>query len=146
MAIHTHEAVSGFIATDPQLTRTSTGRARFYARFGQEHFRKEEDGSFTKLETSFHNLVIFGRTAEHAAERFSRGDSFVASGAVEVSQYEKDGGMVEAEAFVASRIGHDAARTRYAVDRSPVQPAQAESAAFDAPPQRRSSEPASVGF
>ena len=58
MAIHTQQSISGFIATDPQLTTTENGDARFYARFGQENYRREEDGSFTKLEPSFSNLVL----------------------------------------------------------------------------------------
>ena len=48
MAIRTQQSISGFIATDPQLTVTDRGEARFYARFGQENFHREEDGSFTK--------------------------------------------------------------------------------------------------
>lgn len=47
MALHTQESVSGFIASDPQLTYTERGDARFYAKIGQEHYRKEPDGSFT---------------------------------------------------------------------------------------------------
>ena len=35
------------------------GDARFYARFGQENFQREEDGTFTKLEPSFGNLVLY---------------------------------------------------------------------------------------
>ena len=47
MAIRTQQSISGFIATDPQLTMTDRGEARFYARFGQENFHREEDGSYT---------------------------------------------------------------------------------------------------
>src|SRR5699024_1619773 len=54
MSMHTQTSVSGFIASDPQLSETSKGDARFYARFGQEHYRREDDGSFTELETTFH--------------------------------------------------------------------------------------------
>ena len=46
MTIHTQESVSGFVASSPQLTQTEKGDARLYFRFGQEHFRKEDDGSF----------------------------------------------------------------------------------------------------
>ena len=51
MAIHTQESLSGFIASEPLLTETSKGDARFFARIGKEHFRREEDGSFTQTET-----------------------------------------------------------------------------------------------
>lgn len=40
----------GFIASDPELTFTSKGDARFaYARIGEPQSRREEDGSFTEL-------------------------------------------------------------------------------------------------
>ncbi|HBS75316.1 MAG TPA: single-stranded DNA-binding protein, partial [Microbacterium sp.] len=47
---------------------------RFYARVGQENYRRETDGSFTKLEPDFHNLVIYRASAERAYERFAKGD------------------------------------------------------------------------
>ncbi|HBR88968.1 MAG TPA: single-stranded DNA-binding protein, partial [Microbacterium sp.] len=78
MAIRTQQSLTGFIATDPQLTYTEKGEARFYARVGQENYRRETDGSFTKLEPDFHNLVIYRASAERAYERFAKGDSFVA--------------------------------------------------------------------
>lgn len=124
MSIHTQESVSGFITSDPQLTVASNGNPRLYLRFGQEHFRREEDGTFTQLESSYHHLVMFGRSAERAAERFSKGDNFIAEGCQRPVSYERDGQNVESEEFVAKRIGHDAARTRYEVDRSPRQPAR----------------------
>ena len=34
MTIRTQQSISGFIASDPQLTQTDRGDARFYARFG----------------------------------------------------------------------------------------------------------------
>ena len=80
MAIRTQQSLTGFIATDPQLTYTEKGEARFYARVGQENYRRETDGSFTKLEPDFHNLVIYRASAERAYERFAKGDSFVAEG------------------------------------------------------------------
>lgn len=119
MAIHTQESFTGFIASDPQLSHTSKGEARFYARVGQEHYRKEPDGSFTELETTFHDLVAYRATAERAYERFAKGDSFVAEGYTHPYEYERDGQTVQGEEFVAKKIGHDLARTNYDVDRSP---------------------------
>lgn len=119
MAIRTQESFSGFIASDPQLSRTSKGEARFYARVGQEHYRREPDGSFTELETTFHDLVAYRATAERAHDRFAKGDSFVAEGYTHPFEYERDGQTVQGEEFVAKKIGHDTARTSYDVDRSP---------------------------
>ena len=101
MTIRTQQSISGFIASDPQLTETERGEARFYARYGQENFRREDDGTFTKLETSFHNLVMYRSTAQRAYERFEKGDSFVAEGYLHEYSYERDGQTLEGEEFVA---------------------------------------------
>jgi single-stranded DNA-binding protein len=132
MAIRTYESFSGFIATAPQLSYTANGGARFFVKFGQEHYRKEEDGTFTKQETTFHDLVAFRATAERAHARFSKGDNFVAEGYVRDYQYEDaQGTLIEGSEFVARKIGHDLARTNYEVDRTRRTPAPDR--AFDPP-------------
>ena len=135
MTIHTQESVSGFVASSPQLTQTEKGDARLYFRFGQEHFRREDDGSFTQTETTYHHLVMFGRSAEHAHANFAQGDNFVAEGYTRPVNYERNGQTIEGEEFVAKKIGHDAARTRYEVDRTPRNSAGRDAAAYE-PPQR----------
>lgn len=117
----TRQSLSGFIVSEPALTTTEKGNARLYVRVGQEHFHREEDGSFTPLEPSFHDLVVFGRTAERAAERLAKGDRFIAEGRIHrFARVDAAGVETEAEEFVAARIGHDVARTSYTVDRSRV--------------------------
>ena len=134
MAIHTQESLSGFIASDPQLRETSKGDARFYARIGKEHFRREDTGSFTQTETTYHHMVMFGRSADHAHAKFAKGDNFIAEGYTRPVSYERDGQNVEGEEFVAKKIGHDTARTRYDVDRTPRRAAvEREATAFEAP-------------
>lgn len=119
MALHTQESLSGFIASDPQLTYTERGDARLYVKIGQEHYRKEQDGSFTQTETTFHDLVAFKKTAERAHDRLTKGDKFVAEGYVrEYDRTAPDGEVVKAEEFVAKKLGHDLARTSYEVDRT----------------------------
>lgn len=119
MAMHTQESVSGFIASDPQLTYTERGDARFYAKIGQEHYRKEPDGSFTQTETTFHDLVAFRKTAERAHAQFAKGDKFIAEGYVrQYDRTEPGEQQVKAEEFVAKKLGHDLARTSYDVDRT----------------------------
>ena len=146
MAIHTQESLSGFIASEPLLTETAKGDARLFARIGKEHFRREDDGSFTQTETTYHHLVMFGRSAEHAHANFAQGDNFVAEGYTREVNYERNGQAVETEEFVAKKIGHDAARTRYEVDRSSRRSSGRESAAFDAPESRSVSQSATVSM
>jgi single-strand DNA-binding protein len=59
MAIRTHQSISGFVASDPQLSYTERGDARLYMKVGIEHYRKEPDNSFTQLETTFHDLIAY---------------------------------------------------------------------------------------
>jgi single-stranded DNA-binding protein len=143
MAIRTQQSISGFIASDPQLSHTERGDARLYLKIGIEHYRREEDKSYTQMETTFHDLIAYRGAAEQGAERLAKGDSIVATGRVREYSYERNGRQHEGEEFIATRIGHDLARTRYDVDRTPRnaaavrETAQAEQErAFDPPPRR----------
>lgn len=123
MSIPTHLSLAGFIASEPQLTLTSKGDARFVARVGVEHSRREPDGSFTEIEPTFHNLVLYRATAERAYEQFRKGDRFLAHGYVAEYEVEKDGHTIPREEFVGTRLGHDVVLTRYQVERHKVEPA-----------------------
>jgi len=129
MAIHTKESLSGFIASDPELTFTSKGDARLYVRIGQPQSRLEDDGTFTDLDPTFADLVMFRKSAERAHDQFRKGDNFIAEGETRSYTQTVDGSPVEREQFVASRIGHDNNITRYSVDRTRV---ERESAQQDA--------------
>jgi len=118
MPLHTQQSLSGFIASEPQHSVTENGETRFYLRVGQPHFRRDDDGSFTVLEPSFHDLVAYRATADRALTRFAKGDSFVAEGYIRNFEFERDGEIIQREEFVAKKIGHDLARTNYDVDRT----------------------------
>lgn len=122
MPVPTQDAMQGFIASTPRLTFTDTGRARFYARVGCQHWRKEPDGSFTELDPTFHDMAIFGTTAERAYQRLHRGDRFLATGHVHEYEVDADGATETREEFVARRVGHDLARTSYEVQRRQNEP------------------------
>lgn len=130
MTIPTQMSLNGFIATVPDLRFTATGKARFYARVGCEHYRREVDGTLTKLEATFHDLVLFETAAEHAYAQLRKGDTFIASGHVREYASEHNGTTVVREEFVARHIGHDTTRTTYDVRRhnTPTEPAAAPTA------------------
>ena len=117
MSIPTQMSLVGFIASAPELHFTKAGAECCRMRVGVEQWRKEADGSFTKLDPTFHDMVAFESTARETYARFRKGDSFVASGYVH--EYEVDGreGSVIKEEFVARKIGHNANKTDYAVHR-----------------------------
>ena len=141
MAIRTSPSINGFIASDPRLTFNDDGEARFYARIGIQHYRREDDGSFTELEPTFHDLVQFGKGAELSAERFRKGDNFVAQGYVRDYTRDVDGQERTDEQFVAKRLGHDPNLTTYTVDRRPRAEREAPAAERDAA-SRSSARPA----
>ncbi|MFV0307066.1 MAG: single-stranded DNA-binding protein [Desertimonas sp.] len=133
MAIRTQQSLSGFIAAAPQLSFTERGDARLYVKVGQEHYRRNDDETFTKLETTFHDLVQFKRAAERSYAQFRKGDHFVAEGYVREYSYEANGQTIEGEEFVAKKIGHDTARTTYTVDRDRPTRAAERGQGIDAP-------------
>ncbi len=118
MTIRTKESLSGFIANDPELTVTMNGDARLYMRVGQPQVRFEEDGTFTDLDPTFTDLVMFRKSAERAHEQFRKGDNFIAEGDSKTYAKTVKGQPQEGDQFVASRIGHDNNITRYTVDRT----------------------------
>jgi len=118
MPIKTSTSMSGFIASTPQLSRTEAGDARMYMKVGQEHFVRNEDGSFSQTDTTFHDLVMFRRASERAAAQFTKGDKFVAEGYLHAyTVTDAEGQRTEREEFVARKIGHDTAVTNYTVNR-----------------------------
>ena len=132
MTIPTRMSLHGFIATAPEFN-VENGQRRFFARVGVEHYQRSGPDDWAKLPPTFHNLVVYGKTAEYAYARFKVGDSFIASG--HINQYEvlRDGHTHVGEEFEANRIGHDVARSRYTVDRRPARQPEAPPADLGAP-------------
>lgn len=135
----TKEAFEGFIVST-HLGTTSQGYPEFYARVGQEHWAHAEDGTFTELPKTYHDLVAYRGAAVRAYKNLAPGDHFIASGYTD--QYTSTSTGEVKERFVAHKAGHDMARTRYQVDRTPRQtqqreaPAREPSRAFEAPPSK----------
>ncbi|MFD6175547.1 MULTISPECIES: single-stranded DNA-binding protein [unclassified Isoptericola] len=122
MSIPVQQSLAGFVASDPDVSFTDAGTTRVHYRVGVEHWRREQDGTFTRLDNSFHDLLVFGKTAERAADQFRKGDQFVAHGYVDVRYAEPPAQPAEREQFIARRIGHDLARTTYDVQRPSTSP------------------------
>ena len=147
MAIQTQQSFSGFVASDPQLSRTENGDARLYMKVGKEHYRQEEDGFFIPLETTIHHLVAFTASPERGHLRLVKGEKIIAEGYVRQYNYrDTNGQAIEGEEFVARRIGHDLARTRYEVDRSARRATERDAVAFESPEPRPAAQPASVSM
>ncbi len=120
MSIPTQMSLVGFVASAPELHFTKQGAECCRLRVGVEQWRKEVDGSFTKLDPTFHDMVAFESTARETYARFRKGDSFVASGYIHEYEVEsRDGASVIKEEFVARKIGHNVNKTDYVVAARP---------------------------
>jgi single-strand DNA-binding protein len=117
--IKTSGAVAGFIVRGPELDWSNTGQARLYLRFGIERSAANDDGTFTELEPSYHNLVMWGASAERAGEAGYRpGDHFIATGRINEYTRTVDGQQVAAKEFIANHIGPDGNLHTFQIDRA----------------------------
>jgi single-strand DNA-binding protein len=139
MSIPTQMSLVGFVASAPELHFTKEGSECCRLRVGVEQRRKEVNGDSTKLDPTFHDMVAFESTARETYARFRKGDSFVASGYVHEYEVERPGerGVIKEE-FVARKIGHNANKTAYDVQRRQLEPAPV-------PPTQSPTSPA-IGF
>jgi single-strand DNA-binding protein len=126
MSIPTQMSLVGFVASAPELHFTKDGAECCRVRVGVEQWRKGVDGEFKRLDPTFHDMVAFESTARETYARFRKGDSFVASGYVHEYEVERPGERsVIKEEFVARKIGHNANKTAYDVQRRRLEPAPA---------------------
>lgn len=140
MGIKNGTIMVGHIAGDPRLTHSEkTGTPRFYARVGVDHWRREDDGTFTKTDRTFHDLAVRYKAAEAAMELFKKGDDFIATGRFEKFTDPTSG--AEREEFRADTLTPNPVSTRLSIDREPRSgpsrdaPGTERSQAFERPEQ-----------
>ncbi|WP_286268188.1 single-stranded DNA-binding protein [Brooklawnia propionicigenes] len=151
MGIKNGTIMVGHIAGDPKLTYSEeTGTPRFYARVGVDHWRREDDGTFTNTGRTYHDLAQRYKGAEAAMELFKKGDDFIATG-----QFKKFTDRVtgeEREEFRADTLTPNPVTTRLVINREPRGGAAREAPgvnrnqAFERPEQSsQAREPATLG-
>jgi hypothetical protein len=122
MTIPTQMSLQGYIASAPELTFTGKGHARFFCRVGIEQHRKEVDGRSPSSTPPTATWCFSTRLPSGRTRGSSPATRSCASGHIHEYEQERPGGPSQIrEQFVARRIGHDCARTRYIVDRTPAQ-------------------------
>jgi single-stranded DNA-binding protein len=132
------ESFRGFIRSVPDLTTTSKGHPKFYAKVGQKHWRFEPDGTYTRLPNTYHDFVAYKGVAVRAYKKLQQGDHFIAEGRLE--EYVSSRTGETKKRFTATGFGHDPAYTRYEVDRTPRRDAAERDAAERAPAERTPAE------
>ncbi|MBE8146699.1 hypothetical protein IOD13_11975 [Brevibacterium casei] len=111
------ESFKGRIKSEPTLGTTQKGKAAFYAKVERRHWDYEDDGTYTRLPNTYHDLVAYKGVAVRAYKQLAKNDFFIAEGRMEDYQSKSTGETKQR--FVATALGHDMARTTYEVDRTP---------------------------
>lgn len=132
MTIPIRQSLEGVFLTGLRPGTTRSGIPVLHARVRAQQSRREGE-TFTPQEPVTCDLVVFHESTQRTRTRFRPGDAFIASGHVNTYEVTRDGVTVQCEEFVARRLGHDAARTRYKVTRTRrrLRPATAPVARFD---------------
>lgn len=118
MTIPIRQSLEGVFLTGLRPGTTRSGIPVLRATVRAQQWRHEQDETFTAQEPVTCDLVVFHEGTQRARTRFRPGDAFVASGHVNTYDVQRDGKTVQRHEFVARRLGHDAARTRYKVTRT----------------------------
>lgn len=113
------QALEGMLESDLTWSETRDGTPMLRARVRVERWRASAEGPPDRLPPMFCTLVVFNERTQKARASFQAGDTILASGYVR--SLPADGQGEERHVFVARRIGHDAARTRYQVVRTLAQ-------------------------
>ncbi|MFJ3408196.1 single-stranded DNA-binding protein [Promicromonospora sp. NPDC090134] len=117
MTIPIRQSLEGVFLTGLRPGTTRTGLPVLRARVRAQQWQREGE-TFTPGEPVTCDLVVFHESTQRARTRFRPGDAFIASGHVNTYNVTHDGKLIQREEFVARRLGHDAARTRYKVTRT----------------------------
>lgn len=73
--------VAGNLTRDPELRFTPSGRALASLRVAESHREQDADtGQWQDTEPTFHDLIVWGKPAEHVCESLHRGSRVVAVG------------------------------------------------------------------
>lgn len=107
---NTAVTIIGRVASDPNLTTTTSGRS--LAKFRLAHNRRVRDaqGNWSDGETSWYDVVCWQQLAANVANSVTKGQQVIVHGVLEVKNWsngEKSGTNVE---LTARAVGHDLAR------------------------------------
>lgn len=120
--LDTRDSIYGRVESTPIFTESDNGTKRLYFKARQDHYRYNGGNSYTRLASTYPDVIAFDAAASHGHAQLAKGDWFIAQGRVR-EHVNPNTGVVE-DQFVASRIGHDMARTDYEVNRTPERTAE----------------------
>ena len=102
----------GFVAQDPNIRTTATGKQLTKVRVGTTpRYRDDESGQWRDGETSYYDVKCWNRLAEHARLSLRKGEPVVVKGKFRIGNYEdKDGRTRISVEITADTLGHDLSR------------------------------------
>ena len=97
-------ALEGGLVADPELAFSGAGKAWARCRVACKD-RKMEGGQWVDGDTTFIDVVCFGKVAENLTESASKGDTITVQGQLKQRDYEVDGVKRTSYQIVASSVG-----------------------------------------
>ena len=102
----------GFVAQDPNIRTTATGKLVTKVRVGATpRFRDNATGQWRDGETSYFNVSCWSRLADHVRASLHKGDPVIVKGRFKTSSFEdKNGQLRTSIEITADTVGHDLSR------------------------------------
>ncbi|MGB6578388.1 MAG: single-stranded DNA-binding protein [Streptosporangiaceae bacterium] len=102
----------GFVAQDPNIRTTATGKLVTKVRVGTTpRFRDSATGEWRDAETSYFNVSCWSRLADHVRASLHKGDPVIVKGRFRTSTFQdKNGQLRTAIEITADTVGHDLSR------------------------------------
>ena len=102
----------GFVAQDPNIRTTATGKLLTKVRVGTTpRYRDGATGQWRDAETSYYNVACWSRLADHVRASLHKGDPVIVKGRFRTSSFEdKNGQLRTSIEITADTVGHDLSR------------------------------------
>lgn len=102
----------GFVAQDPTIRNTQTGKLLTKVRVGvAPRYRDNATGQWRDSEVSYYNVSCWSRLADHVRASLHKGDPVIVKGRLRTSTFEDKSGQVRTSIEItADTVGHDLSR------------------------------------
>ena len=102
----------GFVAQDPSIRTTPTGKLLTKVRVGTTpRYRDGATGQWRDAETSYYNVSCWSRLADHVRASLHKGDPVIVKGRFRTNTFEdKNGQLRTSIEITADTVGHDLSR------------------------------------
>jgi single-strand DNA-binding protein len=111
----------GRLTSDPQSKQSQSGSV--FCKFGLA----TDSGWGEKKETDFHNIVVFGKTAEFVQQYLKKGQLVLVEGRIQMRQYEQEGVKKTYTSIITSTV--------QSLEKKPIQTAPQYTAQAQVPNQ-----------